>query len=48
MAVPCAASLTERLAMAHALDELWSETMGLEEGDTKEGPLAIGPDFTAD
>ena len=31
----------ERLATAYALDRLWSETMGLPDGDTKEGPLRL-------
>ena len=31
----------ERLATAQALDRLWSETMGLPDGDSKEGPLRL-------
>jgi hypothetical protein len=31
----------ERLAVGYALDRLWSETMGLPPGDTKEGPLRL-------
>ncbi|MEO8682158.1 MAG: nucleotidyl transferase AbiEii/AbiGii toxin family protein [Vicinamibacterales bacterium] len=31
----------ERLATSYALDRLWSETMGLPAGDSKEGPLRL-------
>jgi hypothetical protein len=33
--------LTSRLSDSYALDELWGETMGLPEGDTKEKPLRL-------
>lgn len=35
------ADVRERLDTAYALDRLWSETMGLPEGDSKEGPLRL-------
>jgi predicted nucleotidyltransferase len=38
---PTAAEAGERLAIGYALDRLWSETMGLPNGDSKEGPLRL-------
>ncbi len=38
---PTTTEARERLATAYALDRLWSETMGLPDGDTKEGPLRL-------
>ena len=36
---PTSAEIQERLGQSFALDRLWSETMGLPPGDTKEQPL---------
>lgn len=41
MKVPTTADARERLATSYALDRLWSETMGLPDGDSKEGPLRL-------
>ncbi len=38
---PTTTEARERLATAYALDRLWSETMGLPDGDSKEGPLRL-------
>ena len=35
------AKVRDRLATGHALDQLWSETMGFPEGDSKEKPLRL-------
>ena len=35
------AEACERLATGYALDQLWGETMGLPDGDSKEGPLRL-------
>jgi len=35
------AEARERLATGYALDQLWGETMGLPDGDSKEGPLRL-------
>ena len=35
------AKVRDRLAAGHALDQLWSETMGVPEGDSKEKPLRL-------
>jgi hypothetical protein len=42
---PTAAEASERLAIGHALDRLWGETMGLEQGDLKEKPLRLIADL---
>jgi hypothetical protein len=39
MGAPSAATVRDRLGQSFALDRLWRETMGLPEGDTKEGAL---------
>jgi predicted nucleotidyltransferase len=39
MGAPSAAAIRDRLKQGYALDRLWRETMGLPEGDTKEGAL---------
>jgi hypothetical protein len=39
MGQPTPAEVRERLRDSYALDLLWRETMGLQRGDTKEGPL---------
>lgn len=44
---PTTAELGERLAIGRALDRLWGETMGLEEGDLKERPLRLLADLLA-
>ena len=44
---PSTAEAGERLAIGHALDRLWGETMGLEEGDRKEKPLRMVADLLA-
>jgi hypothetical protein len=41
MRAPTAAELRERLAVGDALDDLWGETMGLPERDSKEKPLRL-------
>jgi hypothetical protein len=41
MRVPTAAEARDRLAVGYALDHLWSETMGLQAGDSKEKPLRL-------
>ena len=41
MGVLTAAEVRDRLAAGYALDHLWSETMGLPEGDSKEKPLRL-------
>jgi len=41
MKVPSTTDARERLATSYALDRLWRETMGLPEGDSKEGPLRL-------
>ena len=38
---PTPAQVRDRLAVGHALDRLWSETMGLPKGDSKETPLRL-------
>jgi hypothetical protein len=38
---PTTTEARERLATAYALDRLWRETMGLPDGDSKEGPLRL-------
>ena len=35
------ATVRDRLAAGYALDQLWNETMGLPEGDSKEKPLRL-------
>ena len=44
---PTTAEADERLAIGHALDRLWGETMGLEDGDRKEKPLRMVADLLA-
>jgi predicted nucleotidyltransferase len=39
MGAPSPAAIRDRLGQSFALDRLWRETMGLPEGDTKEGAL---------
>jgi len=39
MGQPTAADVRQRMRDSYALDLLWQETMGLQRGDTKEGPL---------
>ena len=39
MGEPSAVEVRQRLRQSYALDLLWSESMGLSPGDTKEGPL---------
>ena len=41
MKAPTITDARERLAASYALDRLWSETMGLPDGDSKEGPLRM-------
>ena len=41
MAILTVTRVRDRLATGHALDRLWSETMGLPEGDSKETPLRL-------
>ncbi len=41
MKAPTTPDARERLATSYALDRLWSETMGLPDGDSKEGPLRL-------
>lgn len=41
MKAPTTTDARERLATSYALDRLWSETMGLPDGDSKEGPLRL-------
>lgn len=41
MKAPGTAEARERLATGYALDHLWGETMGLPEGDSKEGSLRL-------
>jgi len=41
MKAPTTAEARERLATGYALDRLWGETMGLPDGDSKEGPLRL-------
>jgi hypothetical protein len=41
MSIPTAAEARDRLAVGFALDHLWGETMGLQDGDSKEGPLRL-------
>jgi hypothetical protein len=41
MAILTPERVRDRLAMGHALDRLWGETMGLPEGDSKEKPLRL-------
>ena len=41
MKAPTTAEARERLATVYALDHLWGETMGLPDGDSKEGSLRL-------
>ena len=41
MKAPTTAEARERLATGYALDHLWGETMGLPDGDSKEGSLRL-------
>jgi len=41
MKAPTTTEAGERLATGYALDRLWGETMGLPDGDSKEGPLRL-------
>src|SRR5437879_4648638 len=41
MKAPTPAEARERLAVGYALDQLWSETMGLPDGDSKERSLRL-------
>jgi len=41
MKAPTKAEARERLAAGYALDQLWGETMGLPDGDSKEKPLRL-------
>src|SRR6185295_13197049 len=41
MSTPSSADAQIRLAMGYALDRLWSESMGLPLGDSKETPLRL-------
>jgi hypothetical protein len=41
MKAPTTTEVRERLAAGYALDRLWGETMGLPDGDSKEGPLRL-------
>jgi hypothetical protein len=41
MAIRAADKARDRLSVGYALDRLWSETMGLPVGDSKEGPLRL-------
>jgi Nucleotidyl transferase AbiEii toxin, Type IV TA system len=41
MKAPTTTDARERLATSYALDRLWRETIGLPEGDSKEGPLRL-------
>lgn len=41
MKAPTPAQAHERLTTGYALDRLWGETMGLPDGDSKEGPLRL-------
>ena len=41
MPILTSARVRERLAVGDALDRLWSETMGLPDGDSKEKPLRL-------
>jgi hypothetical protein len=41
MGMRSAGEVRDRLEVGYALDRLWGETMGLAEGDSKEGPLRL-------
>src|SRR5437016_13728526 len=41
MRILTSAEARDRLAVGYALDHLWSETMGLPSGDSKEKPLRL-------
>src|SRR5687767_5840593 len=41
MRAPTEGDVRDRLAAGFALDRLWGETMGLQDGDSKEGPLRL-------
>lgn len=44
---PTKVEVSERLAIGRALDRLWGETMGFQEGDPKERPLRMIADLLA-